>query len=191
MKRKILPWILLAVLLAGVSGTVLWLNRFRTFTADVTAIRVDTEEPQPVSVQLEMRRNFFTHALEFRGGAITLNGQTLPAAGLMEPYADTVSLIFRSDSATQVIPSDLVDFRSVPPTAEYELRLSYAPVRNQVSCTLYDWWVSAATDLDPFAFRSYATAYTIDPETAEEMFDLINGLRGRERPEKTKEADVR
>ena len=107
LKRRAVCWIAAAaLLLAAAAGCVCYLNRYRSFDAEVPVFLPETGESAILSVSVSARRNLFTKALEFREGSISFNGVKLPVSHFLDPYGGTVSLVFKGFNPLSIIPPD-------------------------------------------------------------------------------------
>lgn len=173
LKRRAVCWIAAAaLLLAAAAGCVCYLNRYRSFDAEVPVFLPETGESAILSVSVSARRNLFTKALEFREGSISFNGVKLPVSHFLDPYGGTVSLVFKSFNPLSVIPPDEATDRQ---TTALELQMTLVAPSGEIAGELLDWHITPAPDMNPYQFCHYARRYEVELDG---LYDFLSDLRG-------------
>ncbi len=172
-KRRIV-WLLAAaaLVLAAAVGCVCYLNRYRSFEAEIPVFIPESGETVTLSVSVSARRNLFTKALEFRKGSVSFNGTTLPVSHFLTPYGGTVSLVFKAFDSLSVIPPDEATDRQ---TTALELQMTLVASSGEIAGELLDWHITPAPDMNPYQFRHYAHRYEVELDG---LYDFLSDLRG-------------
>lgn len=69
-------------LLAAAIGVVCFLNRYRSFEAEIPVFIPESGETVTLSVSVSERQNLFTKALEFRKGSVSFSCGKYPLTAL-------------------------------------------------------------------------------------------------------------